>query len=92
MPILEEKQILAILDMLDNEFDSHAFIFEFMKSFPVVYTQRLYDLVDTSDPIRIFHAEIGKMLKRRNDIKALGKDETINVRGLHSANEKWRKI
>ena len=92
MPILNETQILENLDMLDNEFDSHLFIFAFMRRFPKEYAQGLYNYVGSDDPIRVFHAEIGKLLKRRNDLEALGKDESVNVRGLHSANEKWRKI
>jgi len=92
MPILDEAQILGILDMLDNEFDSHLFIFAFMRRFPREYTQRLYNYVSSDDPIRAFHAEIGKMLKRRPDLEALGKTNSDNVRGMPTENEKWRKI
>ncbi len=92
MPILVEAQMIEILDMLGNEFDSHAFIFAFMRRFPREYTHGLYNYVNSDDPIRQFHAEIGKMLKSRDDLEALGKISSDNVRGMHSANEKWRKI
>lgn len=91
MEILSEEQVIEILATLEQEFDSHAFIFEFMRRFPSIYVQRLYNYVNSKDPIRIFHSKIGKFLDQRSDIIALGKVSSANVRGLPSANEKWRK-
>lgn len=91
MEILSEDQVTEILETLEHQFDSHAFIFEFMRRFPRIYVQRLYNYVDSNDPIRVFHAEIGKFLKQRSDIIALGKTSSANVRGLPSVNENWRK-
>ncbi|MCK4575165.1 hypothetical protein KAU34_02015 [candidate division WOR-3 bacterium] len=91
MRILRDEQVNEILKLLPEKFDSHAFIFEFMKKYPRDYTKELCKYKDSNDPIRIFHAEIGKLLKRNPNLNALGKNSTINVRGLHSDNEKWHK-
>ena len=98
MAILENEQVIEILKSLEKElnskeFDSHNFIFVFMRKYPKVYTQGLCRYNSSDDPIRIFHAEIGKFLKQCTEIESLGeKDSTLNARGLHSKNEKWRRI
>lgn len=92
MEFLSDEHVSEILESLNKEFDSHRFIFEYMRKFPQEYTYGLYEYRNSKDPIRAFHAVIGKQLLNHSKLTALGKDSTPNIRGLHSENEKWKKL
>jgi len=81
-----------IIGSLKDKFDSHDFIFEFMRNFPQEYVKVLYHYVKEDDPIQSFHMEIGQILLARKDLKKLGVVQSQNSRGLSSENGEWQKI
>ena len=92
MVILKEKQVREILDSLDKEFDSHKFIFEFMRKFPQEYTEGLYEHRNKIDPFRFFHSQIAKFLKQQTDlVELIGEVTSANIRTYLTENKKWRK-
>jgi len=82
----------SILETMNEQFDSHDFIFEMMRHFPREYTNALYECRRSKDPIQTLHAMIGKkLLDFRPRIHKTRRKASRNVRGLHSENQYWRK-
>ena len=83
----------AILEKMEEEFDSHDFIFEMMRHYPREYTNTLYECRRSKDPIQTLHAKIGKkLLEFSGRIRKTKRKASRNVRNLHSRNQYWRKV
>jgi hypothetical protein len=93
MELFKDMVFETILDKLDDQFDSHDFIFEMMRRFPREYTKALYECRRSKDPIQTLHAQIGrKLLEFDGRIKKTRRKSSRNVRGLPSENQYWKKI
>ena len=90
--LFRDEVFETILEKLDDEFESHDFIFEMMRRFPREYTKALYECRRSKDPIQTLHQKIGrKLLEFRPRIRKLRLKSSQNVRGLPSANQFWTK-
>jgi hypothetical protein len=93
MDLLRDEVFETILDRMDDEFESHDFIFEMMRHFPREYTASLYQCRRAKDPIQTLHGRIGRKLSEmKGRIRKTRRKTSRNVRGLPSANQFWRKI
>ncbi len=93
MDLLKDDVFEAILASMENEFESHDFIFEMMRHFPREYTYSLYECRRAKDPIRTLHAKIGRKLSDMKDrIAKTRMKSSRNVRGLTSSNQFWKKL
>jgi len=82
-----------IINIPNEEFDSHEFIRNFAKRFERDYVEFLssYRL----EPFRIVHAQIGSFLsehQRLLNIRDIGSAISSNIFGIESSNEKWIKV
>ena len=92
MELFRDNVFETILDIMEDQFDSHDFIFEMMRRFPREYTKALYECRRSKDPIQTLHQKIGrKLLEFRPRIRKTHRKSSRNVRGLHSANQYWQK-
>lgn len=83
----------SILEKMNDQFDSHDFIFEMMRHYPRQYTHALYECRRAKDPIQTLHAKIGKkLLDFRGRIRKTRRTASRNVRGLPSRNQHWEKV
>ena len=90
--LFRDEVFETILEKLDDEFESHDFIFEMMRRFPREYTKALYECRRSKDPIQTLHQKIGrKLLEFRPRIRKVRRKSSRNVRGLPSANQFWAK-
>ena len=90
---LPDRIVLAAIEAMPSEFDSHDFIVHVMRENPQEYVRQLYAFVETKDPILQGHADIGRQLTTVPTIKKL-KDErptSGNVRRGENDNQLWRK-
>lgn len=93
MDLLKDDVFETILDRMEDEFESHDFIFEMMRHFPREYTVSLYECRRAKDPIQTLHAKIGRKLSdMKGRISKTRKKTSRNVRGLPSTNQFWKKI
>jgi hypothetical protein len=93
MDLLRDEVFETILDRMDDEFESHDFIFEMMRRFPREYTSSLYQCRRAKDPIQTLHGRIGRKLSgMKGRIRKTRRKTSRNVRGLPSVNQFWRKI
>ena len=93
MELFRDTLFEAILDKMEDNFDSHDFIFEMMRFFPREYTHALYECRRAKDPIQTLHAKIGRKLLTFSDrIVKRRKGASRNPRGLPSRNQYWGKI
>jgi hypothetical protein len=93
MELLRDDVFETIIDSLEDDFDSHDFIFEMMRRYPRDYTKALYECRRAKDPIQTLHAKIGRKLLDFDDrIRKTRRKASRNVRGLHSRNQYWKKI
>jgi hypothetical protein len=91
--LFRDELFESILDTMNDQFDSHDFIFEMMRHFPREYTRALYECRRSKDPIQTLHAKIGKkLLDFRGRIRKTRRKATRNVRGLPSDNQFWEKV
>jgi len=92
MELFKDIVFETILERMEDQFDSHDFIFEIMRKFPREYTNALYECRRSKDPIQTLHAKIGrKLLEFRPHIRKTKRKSSRNVRGLPSANQYWEK-
>jgi len=93
MDLLKDTVFESILDSMEDEFESHDFIFAMMRRFPREYTQSLYECRRAKDPIQTLHAKIGRKLSdMKGRIVKMRKKSSRNVRGLTSSNQFWKKL
>ncbi len=93
MDLLRDNVFETILDRMEDEFESHDFIFEMMRRFPREYTHSLYECRRAKDPIQTLHAKIGRKLSlMKGRISKTRKITSRNVRGLPSTNQFWKKM
>jgi len=93
MDLLKDDLFETILDRMNDEFESHDFIFEMMRRFPREYTYALYECRRAKDPIQTLHAKIGRKLSGlKNRVGKTRKKTSRNVRGLPSTNQFWKKL
>ncbi|MBN1163385.1 MAG: hypothetical protein JXB45_02290 [Candidatus Krumholzibacteriota bacterium] len=93
MELFADEVFETILNNMENDFDSHDFIFEMMRHFPRQYTNALYQCRRSKDPIQTLHAKIGrKLLGFEGKIVKTRKKASRNTRGLPSTNQHWKKI
>lgn len=93
MELLRDDVFETVLDSMEDNFDSHDFIFEMMRHFPREYTHALYECRRAKDPIQTLHAKIGKkLLEFDARIRKASRKTSRNVRGLSSRNQYWEKI
>lgn len=90
MPDVTDDILREAIAAQPVDFDSHAVIRQIMRLAPRAYAD---DLAATNgdDPIRAYHASIGRRLLQRTDIEATRKARSRNVRGENTANQGWRK-
>ncbi len=92
MELFRDNVFETILEKMEDQFDSHDFIFEMMRRFPREYTKALYECRRSKDPIQTLHQKIGrKLLEFRPRIRKTRRTSSRNVRGLPSANQYWQK-
>jgi hypothetical protein len=93
MDLLKDDVFETVLSRLEDEFESHDFIFEMMRRFPREYTYALYECRRAKDPIQTLHAKIGRKLSGMKErVGKTRKKTSRNVRGLPSTNQFWKKI
>ena len=93
MDLLRDNVFETILGRMEEEFESHDFIFEMMRRFPREYTHALYECRRAKDPIQTLHAKIGRKLSgMKGRISKTRKKTSRNVRGLPSTNQFWKKL
>ena len=93
MDLLRDNVFETILGRMEDEFESHDFIFEMMRHFPREYTLSLYECRRAKDPIQTLHAKIGRKLSgMKGRISKTRKKTSRNVRGLTSTNQFWKKL
>jgi hypothetical protein len=93
MDLLKDDLFETVLERMDDEFESHDFIFAIMRYFPREYTHSLYECRRAKDPIQTLHAKIGRKLSGMKDhIGKTRKKASRNVRGLTSTNQYWKKL
>jgi hypothetical protein len=91
--LFRDELFESILDAMNDQFDSHDFIFEMMRHYPREYTRALYECRRSKDPIQTLHAKIGKkLLDFRGRIRKTRRKASRNVRGLPSDNQYWQKM
>lgn len=87
------EQFKAIIDGLDNDFDSHDFIKEFMKRHEREYVEMLYCHIDTPNGIfRAVDAEIARFLSVHAMELGIRKNErcpSSNPKMNENDNQKW---
>ena len=92
MELFKDIVFETVLERMEDQFDSHDFIFEMMRRFPQEYTKALYECRRAKDPIQTLHAKIGrKLLDFRPQIRKTRRKSSRNVRGLPSTNQYWKK-
>ena len=93
MDLLKDDVFETILSRMEDEFESHDFIFEMMRRFPREYTHSLFECRRAKDPIQTLHAKIGRKLSNmKGRIVKTRKKSSRNVRGLTSTNQFWKKL
>ena len=93
MDLLRDNVFETILGRMEEEFESHDFIFGMMRHFPREYTNSLYECRRAKDPIQTLHAKIGRKLSgMKGRISKTRKKTSRNVRGLPSTNQFWKKL
>lgn len=93
MELFKDNVFDTIIGSMDDQFDSHDFIFGMMRRFPREYTNALYECRRSKDPIQTLHAMIGrKLLSFSDTIRKTRRKASRNVRGLPSENQRWEKI
>jgi hypothetical protein len=93
MELFEDRVFDTVIRSMNDQFDSHDFIFGMMRRFPREYTNALYECRRSKDPIQTLHAMIGRKLLEFNDtIRKTRRKASRNVRGLPSKNQHWEKI
>jgi hypothetical protein len=93
MELLKDDVFDTVLGRMNDEFESHDFIFEMMRRFPREYTHALYECRRAKDPIQTLHAKIGRKLSMlKGQIGKTRKKTSRNVRGLTSTNQFWKKL
>jgi hypothetical protein len=93
MELFKDEVFDAIINKMNDRFDSHDFIFEMMRHFPRQYTHALYECRRSKDPIQTLHGMIGrKLLEYSGTIRKTRRKASRNVRGLPSENQHWEKI
>ena len=86
-----KDEIKIVVDMMDNNFDSHAFILKLLEEYPAVYGQ----LLIKHNNVTTAHAEISNFL--RNHAMGLGikekenKAESKDIFGSTKPCAQWEK-
>lgn len=87
----EKGRIEMVVKIMDNSFDSHAFILKLLEKFPSVYGQ----LLIKHDNVTTAHAEISNFL--RNNATDLHikeeerKSESMDIFGIVNPCAQWQK-
>ncbi len=85
------NDVIAIIDELDEMFDSHEFIDAYKMKFPTAYAGLKSDYTSVDGA----HKLMGKYLSKYRDslfIESIGRSRSINVLGRKSECELWRKL
>lgn len=91
MEYLTDDLFASAIRRLPDIFDSHAFIFELMRSHSQLYVRELHRLVNSPNPIEATHGVIGHALGRTSIIEMHGRVRSRNVRGEMRENQQWKK-
>jgi hypothetical protein len=67
MELFRDNVFETVLENMEDQFDSHDFIFEMMRRFPREYTKALYECRRSKDPIQTLHQKIGRKLLEFED-------------------------
>jgi hypothetical protein len=93
LELFRDNVFETVMEKMEDQFDSHDFIFEMMRRFPREYTHALYEHRRSKDPIQTLHSKIGRKLLEFSDrIQKTRRKTSRNVRGLHSRNQHWEKL
>jgi hypothetical protein len=83
----------AIIDVMDNEFDSHEFILELARTHPVLYVEALHAYRDKGAPFETLHRVLAVQLRGFDDrVEGLGKVKSKNIFREETPCERWRKL
>ncbi|MHB8878154.1 MAG: hypothetical protein ACYC8T_31035 [Myxococcaceae bacterium] len=86
-----KAMLLAAINAMPVEFDSHDLIVYLMRHYPREYVMHLYSRIKQTDPIRQGNADIGKRLARLNQIRKTNRPSSGNIRSGVTENQGWRK-
>lgn len=89
--------VIAIIDKLDDEFDSHDFIPKFAERFEQEYVRLLYKYINSS-PFTTLHSQIAQSLGKNQDALGISKvddgrvHESNNIFNNITPCALWRKV
>lgn len=87
-----DAMLLTVIEQLPSTFDSHAVIRGIMTVFPQEYVREEYANIDSPDPIRETHRQIGVALVSVPVIRPTRRVNSPNIRGPVTENQEWEKI
>ena len=88
------EQAKRIIRELNNEFDSHDFIENYITQFEREYVNMLVDKIESEQIFRTVNASIGRFLadnQRELGIVKNGREASQNVKGHETENQGWMK-
>lgn len=91
MNFLADDVLRQAVEPQDRTFDTHDVIHQVIRLFPQEYVRELFRYVDTDDPFKPVHGQIGQRLATLNSIEQRGKTTSLNIRGVESVCESWRR-
>jgi uncharacterized protein with ATP-grasp and redox domains len=91
--ITREILIQSIQSQDGSQFDTHEVIKGVMRIAPQEYVRELYEYVNTEDPFKPVHGQIGAELSRMTDVvrQLYTKEKSVNIRGQESPAEVWER-
>jgi hypothetical protein len=88
-----EKLFPRIVNLMPNDFDSHDFILKLAQKYQKLYVQLLFVYKDNNQPFQSVHKEIGRRLKKRDDlVEHLGNHSSQNIFGQENNCAVWHKV
>ena len=83
-----------VIEMMEDEFDSHDFILKLAHKNQTLYVQALIEYAGNEQPFQSVHKEIAKRLKKYPEqVVATGaKRNSENIFRVKSPAEVWRKV
>ncbi|PKN91674.1 MAG: hypothetical protein CVU44_17310 [Chloroflexi bacterium HGW-Chloroflexi-6] len=82
-----------IVNLMEDEFNSHEFILKLAQKYQKNYVQALIEYAENDQPFQSVHSEIAKRLKKREDlVKHIDSKPSVNIFGLKSEAAIWRKV
>ncbi len=83
-----------VIDELDNEFDTHKFIENFILKYEKEYVELLCSDINKNGIFRTTHSKIGRYLSINSSslkIEKINKVDSENIKKYDSENQNWRK-